>query len=189
MEAATIIYRLFSILSSSIVAELYYFIIIIEYRKNTTKNIMSQVSPSSPIKNDIVLGVDGKPKNKAYTNMFQEEIILTEKQKLRIDLVQNKSKMKKLIKTMTPSDLFSLFDEDDSGLISYEEFRKMLPFLDIVISDAKAFRYFRLCDSDGSGEIDFDEFKVALFICDPVSIVCIFVHHHSYDHHDHQVLH
>lgn len=131
---------------------------------------MSQISSSSPIKNDIVLGVDGKPKNKAYTNMFQEEIILTEKQKLRIDLVQNKSKMKKLIKSMTPSDLFTLFDEDDSGLISFEEFRKMLPYLDIIISDAKAFRYFRLCDSDGSGEIDFDEFKVALFICDPVSI-------------------
>ena len=81
---------------------------------------MSQLSSASPIKNDIVLGVDGKPKNKAFTNMFQEEIILTEKQKLRIDLVQNKSKMKKIIKSMTPSDLFTLFDEDDSGLISFE---------------------------------------------------------------------
>lgn len=145
---------------------------------------MSQLSSASPIKNDIVLGVDGKPKNKAFTNMFQEEIILTEKQKLRIDLVQNKSKMKKIIKSMTPSDLFTLFDEDDSGLISFEEFRKMLPYLDIIISDAKAFRYFRLCDSDGSGEIDFDEFKVALFICDPVSIF-LFINHY----HDHQLLH
>ena len=120
-------------------------------------------------KNDIESDMDGKQKNKAATNMFKEEVILTEKQKLRIDLVENKAKMKKIIKTMTPSDLFTLFDEDDSGLISFEEFRKMLPYLDITISDAKAFRYFRMCDSDGSGEIDFDEFKVALFICDPVS--------------------
>ena len=48
---------------------------------------------------------------------------------------------------MTPIDLFILFDEDDSGLISFEEYRKMLPMLDINISDAKAMRYFRLCDT------------------------------------------
>lgn len=48
---------------------------------------------------------------------------------------------------MTPIDLFILFDEDDSGLISFEEYRKMLPMLDINISDAKAMRYFRMCDT------------------------------------------
>ena len=45
----------------------------------------------------------------------------------------------------------------------------MLPFLNIKISDAKAYRYFRMCDTDGSGEIDVDEFQVALFACDPTS--------------------
>ena len=92
-----------------------------------------------------------------------------------------------VIKAMSPVDIFLLFDEDDSGynneswnqiyksfyfirrLISFEEFRKMLPFLNIHISDAKAYRYFRMCDTDGSGEIDIDEFKVALFTCDPTS--------------------
>ena len=117
---------------------------------------------------DVVLGVDGKPVNKAFTNMFEDEVVLTEKQKMRMELTENKGKMKKLLKTMTPTDIFLLFDEDDSGLISYEEFRKMLPYLDIKISDAKAFRYFQLCDSSGDGEIDIDEFKVALFLCDPV---------------------
>lgn len=43
----------------------------------------------------------------------------------------------------------------------------MLPYLDVNISDAKAYRYFNICDTDGSGEIDIDEFKVALYICDP----------------------
>ena len=60
--------------------------------------------------------------------------------------------------------LFFLF-----SLISFEEFRKLLPFLNVNISDAKAYRYFRMCDTDGSGEIDVDEFKVALFTCDPTS--------------------
>jgi Ca2+-binding EF-hand superfamily protein len=100
--------------------------------------------------------------------MFEEEIILTEKQKLRKEMLENKDKMKEKLKTMTAIDIFLLFDEDDSGLISFEEFRKLLPYLDIAISDAKAFRYFRMCDSDGSGEIDVDEFQVALFACDPV---------------------
>lgn len=96
-----------------------------------------------------------------------------------------------LIKTMTPVDIFVLFDEEENGyvmnrthesctitftmiffitsLISFEEFRKMLPFLNININDAKAYRYFRLCDTDGSGQIDIDEFRVALFTCDPTS--------------------
>ena len=116
-----------------------------------------------------VVDVEGKPLNKRFQNMFEEEIIVTDKQKMRRDLVNNQDKMKEIIKTMTPIDIFVLFDEDDSGLISFAEFRKMLPFLNIDISDAKAFRYFRMCDTDGSGEIDIDEFQVALFACDPVS--------------------
>lgn len=118
----------------------------------------------------MVLDVDGKPKNSRFrTNMFEEEVVLTEKQKLRKEMLEHKARVKEEIKRMTHFDLFALFDEDDSGLISFEEFRKMLPFLDVNISDAKAFRYFRLCDTDGSGEIDVEEFQVALFICDPVS--------------------
>lgn len=93
---------------------------------------------------------------------------------MRIELLANKDKMKEVLKTMSAIEIFVLFDEDDSGLISFEEFRKLLPYLDIAISDAKAFRYFRMCDSDGSGEIDIDEFQVALFACDPVSHILIF---------------
>lgn len=118
--------------------------------------------------NDVQIGPDGKPTNNRFRNMFAEEVIVTEKQKMRNELITNKAKMKDTLKTMTPTDIFILFDEDDSGLISFEEFRKMLPFLDINISDAKAYRYFRMCDTDGSGEIDIDEFQVALFACDPV---------------------
>jgi Ca2+-binding EF-hand superfamily protein len=118
----------------------------------------------------VVVGLDGQPTNKRFLpNMFEEEIILTDKQRMRKQLLDdNTDKMKEKIKNMTPIELFVLFDEDDSGLISFQEFRKMLPYLDINISDGKAFRYFRLCDTSGSGEIDIDEFQVALFACDPV---------------------
>ena len=116
----------------------------------------------------VAVEVDGKPKNNRHINMFEDEVVLTEKQKLRRALTEDKDSMKEKVRHMTPTDIFTLFDEDDSGLVSFEEFRKILPFLDLEISDAKAFRYFRLCDTDGSGEIDIDEFKVALFICDPV---------------------
>jgi hypothetical protein len=117
----------------------------------------------------VVVGVDGQPTNPRFRNMFEEEVVLTEKQKLRRDLEENQDKVKEKIKHMTPIDIFVLFDEDDSGLISFEEFRKMLPFLGVDISDAKAYRYFKICDTDGSGEIDIDEFRVGLFLCDPVS--------------------
>ena len=100
---------------------------------------------------------------------YAQEVVLSDKQKMRKELEKNKEGMKSVLKAMTPNELFSLFDDDDSGLISYQEFRKMLPYLDIYISDAKAYRYFNICDTDGSGEIDIDEFKVALFTCDPVS--------------------
>lgn len=107
--------------------------------------------------------------------LFQEDSELSEKQKLRRAMKENKDSIKDTLKIMSPSEIFALFDEDDSGVISFEEFRKMLPYLDIYISDAKAFRYFRICDTDGSGEIDIDEFQVALFACDPVRLfVCLF---------------
>lgn len=130
--------------------------------------IISAKSSTSNVANNVRIGVDGKPKNAGYRDMFRDDSILTEKQQLRRDMVEDKDKVKELLKSMTPMDIFILFDEDDSGSISYDEFRKMLPFLNINISDAKALRYFRMCDTDGSGEIDIDEFKVALFACDPV---------------------
>jgi alpha-tubulin suppressor-like RCC1 family protein/Ca2+-binding EF-hand superfamily protein len=108
----------------------------------------------------------GKPG--AKVDLFAEEV-MTEKQKMRNLMLTNREAVKEEVKAMTPFEIFALFDDDDSGLIDFEEFKKMIPFLDIYISDLKAFRYFRLCDSDGTGEIDIDEFKVALFICDPTS--------------------
>jgi alpha-tubulin suppressor-like RCC1 family protein/Ca2+-binding EF-hand superfamily protein len=92
-----------------------------------------------------------------------------DKIKAKIALRSDKNRLKEAIKEMTPDEVFLLFDDDESGLLGFSEFRALLPALGIEIGDAKAFRYFNLCDSDGSGEIDVDEFKVALFACDPSS--------------------
>jgi Ca2+-binding EF-hand superfamily protein len=77
--------------------------------------------------------------------------------------------VKETLKQLSYEEIFDVFDDDDSGLISFDEFRKLLPYLGITVNDAKAYRYFRLCDIDGSGQIDVDEFKVVLFLCDPSS--------------------
>jgi len=62
---------------------------------------------------------------------------------------------------------FDKYDTDGSGLISFDEFRTMLPELGINISVPKMKKYFRFCDTDDSGAIDFEEFKVSLFLFDP----------------------
>ena len=107
--------------------------------------------------------IKGVPKTD--DDQIVDEDTLTEKQKMRRKMETNREAVKDDIKAMTPFEIFALFDDDDSGLIDFDEFKRMLPFLDIYISELKAYRYLRICDSDG-GEIDFDEFKVALFICD-----------------------
>ena len=116
------------------------------------------------------VGADGQITNQRDRgNMFEDAVVLTEKQKMRKKMEEDKVAMKEMLKQMSPIDIFVLFDDDESGFIDFDEFRRLLPMLDIEIPDAKAFRYFKICDSDGSGEIDLDEFKVALFTCDPTS--------------------
>ena len=100
--------------------------------------------------------------------LFTDEV-LSDKQKMRIKLETDREGMKEVLKAMSPGELFALFDDDDSGLVDFEEFKRLLPYLEIYISDLKAYRYFRICDTSNDGEIDVDEFKVALFICDPTS--------------------
>lgn len=100
---------------------------------------------------------------------YDELTMKQEKLKKKLELRADKVKLKEVMKYMTPEEIFNLFDDDDSGVLGFNEFRTLLPYIGIEIGDAKALRYFKLCDSDGSGEIDIDEFKVALFACDPSS--------------------
>ena len=72
------------------------------------------------------IGLDGKPSNvRMRRNVFEEEAYISEKEIMRQKLLSDQEGMKSFIKTMTPQDIFILFDEDDSGLISFMEFRKM----------------------------------------------------------------
>ena len=48
-------------------------------------------------------------------NIFEEEVILSDKEKMRKKLLTNKDEMMEEIKEMTPIDIFVLFDEDNSG--------------------------------------------------------------------------
>jgi Ca2+-binding EF-hand superfamily protein len=81
----------------------------------------------------------------------------------------DKDAIKQVLKNMTADEAFVAFDTDDDGLINFEEFRKILPYLNVKISDAKSYRYFKMCDTRKAERIDIDDFKAALFACDPVS--------------------
>ena len=95
----------------------------------------------------------------------------TETQRLRrlLRTIDPDSPEAQSLRDKSPEELFVLFDEDESGKISYKEFRRMLPFLGIEISDAKALKYFNLCDSDADDNIVIEEFRVALYICNPTT--------------------
>ena len=82
---------------------------------------------------------------------------------------ENSGKEKKNWRKATPEEVFARFDEDNSGFIDFEEFRNMLPHLNVNLSEAKALKYFRQCDTDNSGEIGLEELRVALFMTDPNS--------------------
>ena len=67
---------------------------------------------------------------------------------------------------LTPAQVFARYDADGSGAIDMEEFVVMLPYLGILVNEAKAERIFRRFDADGGGDISFDEFQSALYACD-----------------------
>ena len=57
---------------------------------------------------------------------------------------ENSGKEKKNWRKATPEEVFARFDEDNSGFIDFEEFRNMLPHLNVNLSEAKALKYLDL---------------------------------------------
>jgi EF-hand domain pair len=74
--------------------------------------------------------------------------------------------LKKNMGRMPPEAVFAIFDTDNDGAISFEEFKAILPQMGIEVSLPKALRYFRTCDKNGNGVIDLDEFKVGQLVCE-----------------------
>jgi Ca2+-binding EF-hand superfamily protein len=57
---------------------------------------------------------------------------------------------------------FRLFDEDDNGLISAEELRKVLASLQMDYSDAEIDKMVEEADLDGDGSISYYEFVLLI---------------------------
>jgi Ca2+-binding EF-hand superfamily protein len=53
---------------------------------------------------------------------------------------------------------FEYFDDDDNGLIEFDEFRGLLEALGDAMQRDEARTGFDAIDTDGDGHIDFDEF-------------------------------
>ena len=77
---------------------------------------------------------------KSLTNNMTEEMTAME--------------MDDFISSLPVEQLFKTFDLDGSGAIDFDEFSKMLPQLNIYLSEAQALKFFANIDQDGSGEID-----------------------------------
>lgn len=60
---------------------------------------------------------------------------------------------------LSPKDAFAMFDEDNSGRISEDEFVDILEYLDIHVSQAKQEKFFKKYDTDKSGYIEYSEFR------------------------------
>ena len=65
---------------------------------------------------------------------------------------------------MSPFEIFALFDDDDSGLIDFDESREC-SFYGYKFASSKLPPL--VFATQMVKEIDYDEFAVALFICDP----------------------
>ncbi|ELR20346.1 EF hand domain containing protein [Acanthamoeba castellanii str. Neff] len=60
--------------------------------------------------------------------------------------------------------LFTAADEDDSGELSFEEVKELLPTLDVdAKTDEEVRRVMNALDKDASGTISFEEFVNLLF--------------------------
>ena len=118
------------------------------------------VTPSKPKLDAEENEEEGNKKEKSLVAQLQnsEEITDVEKEAMR-----------EALRSMTADEAFAAFDADDDGLVDFNEFRSIIPYLNVKISDAKAFRYFKMCDTRQCQKIDVDDFKAALFACDPVS--------------------
>ena len=115
-------------------------------------NTALQADSKAKVDEALALQKDTRMLKDQYTTAAQKELII------------------ETLKNLTPDEAFLAFDDDNDGLLTFFEFRDLLPYLAIRISDAKALRYFKMCNTRTIEAIDVDEFKTAIFACDPVSL-------------------
>merc|ERR1712167_399351 len=67
-------------------------------------------------------------------------------------------------KTLSNTELFKMFDKDESGSINYDEFVEISRFMNLNLSRERAMKIFSEADADASGWISYDEFESALVL-------------------------
>ena len=59
-------------------------------------------------------------------------------------------------------DLFSIFDIDRSGKIEYDEFKQVLRYIELNLTQERALLIFASADKSGNGGLDYNELEVAV---------------------------
>jgi Ca2+-binding EF-hand superfamily protein len=81
---------------------------------------------------------------------------------LKDDLSYLEVDVAKIVKDYMIKEAFNTFDDDNSGDIDKNEFRKAITTLGLEVDDKKIMEMMRQMDKNGSGSIDFEEFKAMM---------------------------
>ena len=88
---------------------------------------------------------------------------MTEKQRRRRRLETNPEASKDEIKSMSPFEIFALFDDDDSGLIDGYELQQALRSADIAdLPPWDIAKLMQFIDIDGDGRVNLPELDIAI---------------------------
>eukprot|EP00928_Gymnodinium_smaydae_P083213 TRINITY_DN66464_c0_g1_i1.p1 TRINITY_DN66464_c0_g1~~TRINITY_DN66464_c0_g1_i1.p1 ORF type:complete len:690 (+),score=90.26 TRINITY_DN66464_c0_g1_i1:56-2125(+) len=115
--------------------------------------IISVVVVSSALFMAIPLGIIGN----AFSHVWdqRDQILLITRTRERLSHAG--------VEAIDIPDLFQLFDVDQDGVLSFEEFNKMLQEMSIGLSPERALDLFCIFDKDDSGAIDDQEFVRGVF--------------------------
>ena len=67
-----------------------------------------------------------------------------------------------LVTDMVYKDLFLMFDKDESGYISYGEFKDLCRYMGVLMNEERTLKMFAIVDCNGNNYIEYDEFSQAI---------------------------
>lgn len=83
---------------------------------------------------------------------------MVQAEKVILKSIPDKEARKRMERSINEREAFEMFDQDGSGLIDTEEFKRVVQELGVALSPEDRELAFRTLDKDNSGTVDFVEF-------------------------------
>lgn len=96
----------------------------------------------------------------AVLNSFLLRVCLCgwQAEKAIMKAIPDKAARKRMERNINEREAFEMFDQDGSGQIDAQEFKKVVEELGVALGPDDRALAFRTLDKDGSGAVDFEEF-------------------------------